>query len=250
MCFGVVTMSNILKLSELLGLETAQHEYELNGRTILYGDPSLESLPALAKLGSDENTGGSFANLHELARTTLRGMDFKDGEGFDEEWFDGVPFADFLHFLRFRQNPDSTGAQTEAGDPFELEVRGNVVRFAPVTLADVRLFSEFLAQDGATQADYLLAQLDRIFENARLTDDSPVPETLSAKLSLVEVQGLIAYWVNREKGEQKNAVKTTGRGKKKKAATGRKSAPSSQDTSATPSSPEPTDTSVDSPSDS
>lgn len=242
-------MSNVLKLSELLGLTVKLHEYELAGRTILYGDPTLESLPALAKLGDDEQGGASFANLYAAARTVLRGVDFKGEHRFDEAWFASVPFSDFMHFLRFRQNPTGAGEKPQAGRPFELEVRpGTVVRFAPVTLADVGFFAEYAEQEGTTQVEYMLAQLERVFRSATLEDGSPVPEDLTAKLSLPEVEGLIRYWIGRETGEQKNASRTKATGRRRRAATGPRSSRSSGSTSATASSPETPATSASSPS--
>ena len=226
-------MSNIISLSDILATAPTLHEYELNGRTILYGDPPAKSLPALQRLGSGDAEGASFVNLYELARTTLPGVMFKDGDGYSEEWFDSVPFSDFMHFLRFRQNPDGAGEQSEDGDPFEIQdLRpGVTLRFPAVTLADIKMFTEY---------GDALEQLDYLFERVTLPDGSPVPEWVSASLSVDEVAAIITYWINRQKRDEKNAVETKPNGKRAKRGRGKKpSAPSapSSDTASSPDTP-------------
>lgn len=234
-------MTNIINFADLIGAEETVHPFELNGRTIMYSDPTLESIPALNKmLGGDF----SFSGIYDTALKTLRGQRFKDGEPFTEAWLESIPYGDFLHFSNFIRNPDQPGDKPNVSEPAIVRgFRGHDVKLPPVTLGDLRFFGEYLAQnDKASAAEYLLEQLDRVFDDATLEDDSPLPEGLTVGLNQREAQALIRFWMNREAGETvKKAEPKPKSGRKPRRGNGSKSSPSSATPSDTPSS-EPTPT--------
>lgn len=226
-------MANVIKLSELIGVTPTVHEYELNGRTILYESPTVKSLPAMRQMFAENLT---LSTITAASKTVLSEARFKDGE-FDEAWWAELPLAWYMHFIQFMRNPENPPETPKEAEPFAIEVRDTVVTLPPIKLGDIAAFSAFIeGSEEFSDVDYLLMQIDRILGNAKLEDGSPAPEGIFHSLTSTEVQALISFWINRTERETKNAAETPKTGSSKKTSTGASKSRSSRKRSDTASS--------------
>ncbi len=238
-------MSNIISLADLLGTKETIHTFTLNGRTIRYRNPTLESLPDVLAFSRG---GTSYATIASAARGMLEAAEFEEGS-FDEGWFSGIPYGQYLDFLAFIGNPDAEREPTEVSQPFTLEVRGLQVTFAAPMMGDFEAFAEFLNAGEVTPIGFALHRRDRLFAKATLPDGEPAPLAFVKKLSMQEVEALTDYWLSRQLPSEDDDEGNAKAAPKTKRGTGKKPRPSSAITTATASSETTPDTSESSPSD-